>query len=189
MARIANNNLTAIPGLPHVERPATRREFLARSGAGFGALAMSYLMSSVSRGAGPTTSPLDPLGPKPPHYRPRAKSVIFLFMEGGPSHVDLYDPKPALEKLAGKPMPASFGRVITAMGTSDNTILVTKGLNAGDKVVTEGQFRLKPGSKVQALAPGEAAPATSAAELDKLKQANPGQPQQRGGRRRGGGGG
>jgi multidrug efflux system membrane fusion protein len=71
---------------------------------------------------------------------------------------------------------------------SDNTILVTKGLNAGDKVVTEGQFRLKPGSKVQALAPGEAAPATSAAELDKLKQANPGQ-QQRGGRRRGGGGG
>ena len=72
---------------------------------------------------------------------------------------------------------------------SDNTILVTKGLNAGDRVVTEGQFRLKPGSKVQALAPGEAAPATSAAELDKLKQANPGQPQQRGGRRRGGGGG
>jgi membrane fusion protein, multidrug efflux system len=72
---------------------------------------------------------------------------------------------------------------------SDNTILVTKGLAAGDKVVTEGQFRLKPGSKVQPLAPGEEAPATSAAELDKLKQANPGQPQQqRGGRRRGGGG-
>jgi multidrug efflux system membrane fusion protein len=70
----------------------------------------------------------------------------------------------------------------------DNTVLITKGLSAGDKVVTEGQFRLKPGSKVQPLAPGEAAPTTSAAELDKLKQANPGQPQQqRGGRRRGGG--
>jgi multidrug efflux system membrane fusion protein len=70
----------------------------------------------------------------------------------------------------------------------DSTILVTSGLNLGDKVVTEGQFRLKPGSKVQALAPGQAAPPTSAAELDKLKQQNPGQQQQRGGRRRGGGG-
>jgi len=70
----------------------------------------------------------------------------------------------------------------------DSTILVTSGLNLGDKVVTEGQFRLKPGSKVQALAPGQAAPPTSAAELDKLKQQNPAPQQQRGGRRRGGGG-
>ena len=70
-----------------------------------------------------------------------------------------------------------------------STILVTSGLNLGDKVVTEGQFRLKPGSKVEALAPGQAAPATSAAELDKLKQDNPNAQQQRGGRRRGGGGG
>ncbi|HJT98865.1 MAG TPA: efflux RND transporter periplasmic adaptor subunit [Rhodanobacteraceae bacterium] len=69
----------------------------------------------------------------------------------------------------------------------DNLILVASGLALGDKVVTEGQFRLKPGSKVQALAPGEAAPPTSTAELDKLKKQNPGQPQ-RGGRRRGGGG-
>ncbi len=67
----------------------------------------------------------------------------------------------------------------------DNTILVTAGLKAGDKVVTEGQFRLKPGSKVRALAPGEAAPPTSEAELDKLKQQNPERPRQRG--RRGGG--
>jgi multidrug efflux system membrane fusion protein len=72
---------------------------------------------------------------------------------------------------------------------ADNTILVTSGLKAGDKVVTEGQFRLKPGSKVQALAPGEAAPTTSAAELDKLKAQDPKQPQRAGGRRRGGGGG
>ncbi|HEV7491478.1 MAG TPA: efflux RND transporter periplasmic adaptor subunit [Rhodanobacteraceae bacterium] len=73
---------------------------------------------------------------------------------------------------------------------SDNTILVTSGLKAGDKVVTEGQFRLKPGSKVEALAPGQAAPATSAADLDKLKGQNPQQQQQQrgGGRRRGGGG-
>jgi multidrug efflux system membrane fusion protein len=71
----------------------------------------------------------------------------------------------------------------------DSTILVTSGLNLGDKVVTEGQFRLKPGSKVEALAPGQAAAPTSAAELDKLKQQTPNQQQQRGGRRRGGGGG
>jgi multidrug efflux system membrane fusion protein len=67
----------------------------------------------------------------------------------------------------------------------EDSILVTSGLKAGDKVVTEGQFRLKPGSKVQPLAPGQAAPPTPAAELEKLKQQSPGQPQ-RGGRRRGG---
>ena len=60
----------------------------------------------------------DPLAPKPPHFKPTAKSVIWLFMEGGPSHIDLFDPKPALEKLAGQPMPASFGKPITAMGTA-----------------------------------------------------------------------
>jgi membrane fusion protein, multidrug efflux system len=68
----------------------------------------------------------------------------------------------------------------------DDAVVVTSGLKVGDKVVTEGQFRLKPGIKVQALAPGQAAPPTSAADLDKLKDASP---QQRGGRRRGGGGG
>lgn len=70
----------------------------------------------------------------------------------------------------------------------DNTVLVTSGLKAGDRVVTEGQFRLKPGSKVMPLAPGQAAPPTSAADLAKLKDQSP-QPGQRGGRRRGGGGG
>ena len=67
----------------------------------------------------------------------------------------------------------------------DDAIVVTSGLKVGDKVVTEGQFRLKPGSKVQALAPGQAAPQTSAAELEKLKDASP--QQRAGGRRRGGG--
>jgi membrane fusion protein, multidrug efflux system len=69
----------------------------------------------------------------------------------------------------------------------DNTVLVTSGLAVGDKVVTEGQFRLKPGSKVQALAPGQAAPETSQADLDKLKKDNPDQAKQRGGGRRRGG--
>ena len=117
-------NSTAIPGLPHHARASSRRDFLARAGGGFGALAMSYLMSR-STTAAPTAS-LSPLAAKLPHYRPRAKSVIFLFMEGGPSHIDLFDPKPKLNELAGKPLPDSFGSVITAMGESRSPLLACK---------------------------------------------------------------
>lgn len=75
--------------------------------------------------------------------------------------------------------------VTTAGEAADNGVLIASGLAAGDKVVTEGQFRLKPGSKVTALAPGQAAPPTSEAELSKLKEQDKGQPQRRGGRRGG----
>jgi hypothetical protein len=115
--------------LPHGLPVRSRREFLQRAGCGFGALAFAHLLGLdglVASGAPALTTPINPLAPKSPHFAAKAKSVIFLFMEGGPSHLDLYDPKPALDKLAGKPMPASFGRVITAMGTSDNTILPTQ---------------------------------------------------------------
>jgi len=108
---------------------ASRREFLARTGSGLGGLALTYLLDrdgnftpSLSAAGGST----NPLAPKPPHHQPKAKAVIWLFMEGGPSHVDLFDPKPALEKLAGQPMPASFGRPITAMGTANNTLMPSK---------------------------------------------------------------
>ena len=57
----------------------------------------------------PKAAVSDPLAPKKPHHPATAKSVIFLFMEGGPSHVDLFDPKPLLDKLDGKPIPASIG--------------------------------------------------------------------------------
>jgi hypothetical protein len=72
------------------------------------------------------TTAADPLAPKKPHFKPTAKSVIWLFMEGGPSHIDLFDPKPELERLAGQPMPASFGKVVTAMGTANNTLMPAK---------------------------------------------------------------
>src|SRR3954465_14124980 len=109
---------------PHVIPVTSRREFLYKAGCGFGALAFSYLLGMDSVQAG--NAVLDPFAPKRPHHLPKAKSVIWLFMEGGPSHLDLFDPKPELDKLAGKPMPESFGRPMTAMGTASNTIMPSK---------------------------------------------------------------
>ncbi len=112
---------------PHVLPATSRREFLYRAGCGFGGLALSYLLSLDNFKTRATEiDPLNPLAPRPPLFPGRAKSVIWLFMEGGPSHLDLFDPKPELDRLAGQPMPASFGKVITAMGTSNNTLMPTK---------------------------------------------------------------
>src|SRR6185436_11114625 len=110
----------------HVRPPISRREFLCRSGGGFGALALSYLLSRDLRAEDVAIDPLNPLAKRQPHFAPRADSVIFLFMEGGPSHLDLFDPKPALQRLAGQPLPSSFKKPITPMGVSDNTIMPTK---------------------------------------------------------------
>ena len=71
---------------------------LARSGVGFGLLGLSSLLADDAAAAMSS----DPMAPKSPHFAPRAKRVIFLFMNGGPSHVDTFDPKPALEKYAGQ---------------------------------------------------------------------------------------
>src|SRR6516165_775308 len=107
----------------HIEQPASRRDFLLRSGGGFGAVALAYLLGQdKSRGADAT--PLaSPLAPKPPQFPARAKRVIFLFMEGGPSHLDTFDYKPELTRLNGQRLPASFGKVITPMGTGGNKLL------------------------------------------------------------------
>jgi len=105
---------------PHVRIPATRREFLAKSGAGFGALALSSLLGARTAAAGEAGSALKP------HYAMKAKSVIFLFMEGGPSALDTFDPKPKLNELAGKPLPPSFKPVITAMGEYGSPLLASK---------------------------------------------------------------
>jgi hypothetical protein len=76
-------------------RPLSRREMLARCANGFGAAALSALLADRSFGAAAS-----------PHFKPKATSVIFLFMDGGPSQVDTFDPKPALDKWHGKPFPA-----------------------------------------------------------------------------------
>ena len=99
----------------------SRRDMLLQTGAGFGALALAGLLGDEAIAGIPS-----PLSAKKPPLPAKAKSVIFLFMEGGPSHLDTFDPKPALKKLAGKPLPESFGRVITAMGEFDSPVLADK---------------------------------------------------------------
>jgi uncharacterized protein (DUF1501 family) len=77
-----------------------RRSFLKNVAAGIGNIALADLL----RGAGT----VNPLAVKQPHFKSKAKSVIFLFMEGGPSQMDLFDPKPDLQKWHGKPLPLSM---------------------------------------------------------------------------------
>ena len=111
----------------HVLPVRTRRDFLMSAGSGLGAIALSHLLEGSGFFAKAEAAVAEnPLAPKRPHHPPTAKSVIWLFMEGGPSHLDLFDPKPTLDKLAGQPMPESFGRPLTAMGTASNTIMPTK---------------------------------------------------------------
>ena len=81
----------------------SRRDFFKRYGIGTAALA--HLMRDEGRTA---ETPADPLTPKPPHFPGKAKNVIFLFMEGAPSQVDLFDPKPGLNKWHGSPLPESM---------------------------------------------------------------------------------
>ena len=68
-------------------------------------------------------SAVNPLVPKAPHFQAKAKRVIFLFMSGGPSHVDLFDPKPELIRLAGQPIPESFGTFKTRRAVAKNKLL------------------------------------------------------------------
>ena len=88
----------------------TRREMLARSGAGFGMLGLSSVLAQEAA----ADLSVNPMSPKKPHFEPKAKHVIFLFMNGGPSHVDTFDPKPELKTQEGKPgkggkyMPSPF---------------------------------------------------------------------------------
>jgi hypothetical protein len=94
-----------------METPSTRREMLQRCANGFGAVALAAMLGEQSQAAD-----VDPLTPRPTHYRARAKSVIFLFNDGGPSQVDTFDPKPRLDREHGKPIqmktpPTQFNNV------------------------------------------------------------------------------
>ena len=113
------------PRCHRYESNPSRRDFLFRSGVGLGAIALQSLLARQA-GASPSPVPLSPLAARAPHFRPRAKNVIFLFMEGGPSHLDLFDPKPLLNKLAGQSLPESFGSVLTSMGESRSPLLASQ---------------------------------------------------------------
>nr|MDQ3625148.1 DUF1501 domain-containing protein [Verrucomicrobiota bacterium] len=110
-------------------RPTSRRAFLRRAGGGFGMLALASLLdrqgllAAADAPASQDSRLRDPLAPKAPHFTPKAKSVIFLFMSGGPSHLDLFDPKPDLVRLAGQPIPESFGTFKTRRAVAKNKLL------------------------------------------------------------------
>src|SRR3954453_21682401 len=99
-----------------------RRQFLKNAGAGFGAVALAALLAED----GQLAAADDPLAPKAPQFPAKAKRVIFLFMSGGPSHVDTFDPKPELTRLHGQPLPASFGMVRTRRGVDRNRLLASR---------------------------------------------------------------
>ncbi|MFO0959818.1 MAG: DUF1501 domain-containing protein [Isosphaeraceae bacterium] len=94
--------------------PVGRRDFLRGLGAGFGLLPLADLVAREDR-----PDPKNPLAARPGHLPARAKRCIFLFMVGGPSHIDMFDPKPALDKIHGQPLPPSFGKVVSQFVEND----------------------------------------------------------------------
>ena len=104
MPRAAHN-------LPYAEfAPATRRQFFSRSATSLAPLAFSSLCAAADQG---TTESQGPLPPRRPVTAPRAKSIIFLFQIGGPSQIDLFDPKPELLRREGEPLPESILKQIS----------------------------------------------------------------------------
>ena len=100
----------------------TRRDFLRQSAFGFGASALGFLAAQDAVAA------TNPLAQKPPHFPGKAKRVIFLFMTGGPSHIETFDPKPALAKFNGQPIPESFkteGLALQFMKASDGKLMAS----------------------------------------------------------------
>ncbi|MEL7338609.1 MAG: DUF1501 domain-containing protein, partial [Planctomycetota bacterium] len=87
-----------------------RRYFLGECGVGLGKIAAAGLLTQALTGnSGNAAQPIaaDPLAPRQPHFKPKAKAVIQLFMAGAPSQLELFDPKPTLSELEGKPLPSS----------------------------------------------------------------------------------
>lgn len=107
-----------------------RREFLRDAFCGFGSLALSSMLQQDNVIASPQTAAtssnsgaFDPLAARPAHFPARARSVIFLFMGGGPSHLETFDPKPLLNKLSGQKRPAEFGEAKYQLIKADAKLL------------------------------------------------------------------
>ena len=109
-------------------RPAwNRRDFLEHGGLGLGSIALASLLArdGLADGVG-SSAPANPLAAKLADVAPPAKSVIFLFMAGGPSQVETFDPKPELNRLHGQPVPASLGKVTTQQASEKSLLLGVK---------------------------------------------------------------
>jgi hypothetical protein len=109
-------------GCHHVPIAHTRRQFLRDACCGFGGLALASLLSSQQARA----DSANPLAAKLPHHEPKARSVIFLFMAGGPSQLETFDPKPLLNELHGQPRPKEFGEAKYQFIQTDAKLLGTK---------------------------------------------------------------
>jgi hypothetical protein len=109
------------------------------AGGGLGAVAAEWLLQRDLRAA-----TANPLAVRAPHFAPKAKSVIFLFMVGAPSSIDMFDPKPALKKFAGQKLPESFGKIVSQFTAGDTPLLPSP---------WEFQPRGKSGVPVSTLAP------------------------------------
>jgi hypothetical protein len=99
----------------------TRRSFFEQCAGGIGIAALAELMAQEGRAASPA---VNPLAPKKPHFPAKAKNVIFMFMEGGPSQIDLFDPKPALQKWSGKPLPLEMTKDLRLAFTKPNAAVL-----------------------------------------------------------------
>lgn len=106
--------------------PISRRAFLQQSGGGFGMLALAAMLAEQGLLRAEAPTPADPFAPRTAPEPAKAKNVIFLFMSGGPSHLETFDPKPELQRLHGEKLPASFGPVKTRRGVDKNKLLATK---------------------------------------------------------------
>ncbi len=90
-------------------KSVTRRHFFKSMGLGIGALGLTSILNpDLFKTACLAGDAANPMAPRPPHYQPKAKNVIFLFMAGAPSQIDLFDPKPKLTELNGTKIPESF---------------------------------------------------------------------------------
>lgn len=115
-----NVSQSNMPANPQTGRSLERRHFLRDAFCGFGTTALAAMMANEEASA-------NPLAARPPHHQHApAKSVIFLFMAGGPSQVETFDPKPLLNRLNGKPRPESFGDAKYQFVKSDAKLLGTK---------------------------------------------------------------
>ena len=102
----------------------SRRAFLSRTGSGLGSVALAHLLTVEGVLAPAQAASANSSEANQTHHPPRAKAVIWLFMEGGPSHIDLFDPKPELERLAGQVTPPSFNLPVTSATGSHRMPLV-----------------------------------------------------------------